>query len=101
MNTEKYDEITDKLSNQLFESYTDSMSTKKKEGQTVEIVKNVFIEELQKRNIRYDKEVVDIYPHCLKVDKETMEYPLYREAIEATRKKVKDDFGIDLELYAF
>lgn len=101
MNEERYDEIADNLSNQLFESYTDSMDTKKKKEQTVAIVKDAFTEELRKRKIQYDKEVVDVYPHCIKVEKETMEYPLYREAIEATRKKMKDDFGIDLKLYAF
>lgn len=93
MNEEKYDVISRKLS--------ESNAGMKKDEETVVLAREYLQGELTKRNIRYNKDVVDIYPHCIKVEKETMDYPMYRAAIEATRDKMKEDFNIDLELYSF
>lgn len=101
MNVNYYDEINKKLSHNNFESYTTSESLKQKNKDTVELVKEAFIEELKKRNLSYNKEVVDIYPTCIKVEKETLEYPYYREAVDTTRTRIKKDYGIDLGLYSF
>lgn len=93
MNKEKYDVISRKL--------LESNASVKKDEETVILTKEYFQGELAKRNIRYNKDVVDIYPHCIKVEKETMDYPVFRDAIEATRDKMKEDYNIDLELYSF
>lgn len=93
MNVEYYNAISDKLS--------ESTTTTKKDTNTVNIVKDVFTEELNKRNIKYNKDVVDIYPHCLKVEKETLDFPHYRDAVEATRQKMREDYGIELDLFSF
>ncbi len=94
MNEEKYNVISSKLSEA-------NDAGRKKDEDTVTLTKEYLQEELTKRNIKYNKDVVDVYPHCIKVEKETLDFPMYREAIEATRTKMKEDYDIDLELYAF
>jgi len=101
MNNDRFDEINEAISSPNFGSYTESAEERHKKMKTVELVKEALTEELQKRKIAFSDDVIDVYPTCIKVEKETLEYPMYREAVDAVIERVEQEYGIKMELYSF
>lgn len=95
----KYNE-DEKLVKYIFESDTDVPSVRQKKEWQYEQVKRAVEEEISNRKLVIEKDVVDIYPNCIKIEKETYEYPLFREAFDAAVEKLKEK-GIEIQIYTF
>jgi len=90
---------SEKLMQYFFESYTDTAEVKKKKEWQYNEIKKCLKEELDKRKLHL-QDVIDVYPHCIKVEKETYEFPIYREAFDAVVRKLKEK-GIEISIYTF
>jgi len=90
---------SDKLVQYFFESYTDTEKAKKIKEQQYQEVRKCLESEFAARKL-YLEDVVDVYPHCIKVEKETYEFPVYREAFDTVVKKLKEK-GIEISIYTF
>lgn len=101
MDEKKFNSISEALDTRFFESYTDGEATRKKKRENIEIAKRIVEEELVNRRISFDKDVIDVYPTCIKVEKETLDFPLFREAVDSARKRLQGEYGIAMELYSF
>jgi len=72
---------------------------KEKEAKSI-IIKEHIKKALEKRKMTYDPEVIDVYPTCVKVEKEFFEFPLNREALEEAKKELLD-IGIKIDYFTF
>jgi len=72
---------------------------KEKESRSI-VIKEHIKKALEKRKMKYDSEVIDVYPTCVKVEKEFFEFPINRAALEEAKKELAE-LGIDIIYYTF